>query len=198
MDPIKQNQNEAGQELSAGDNSDSGSPIDIEAIMREIRDTIAQKKQKGIYSEEEIEEIAKLKLETFADSAEIDTMLVRYLREENRMWNISSDYRVESHRGKLGGLIVLAKKIVRPLIRLYTDHIVERQAQLNLYIVHILHNLVRELTRLNVENTQLRHRLEVLEHEHRFFQKRERTLEDLVVYRDEQSAGKDDPAKNSP
>lgn len=159
--------------------------VDIESIMTEIRQSIAEKKKMGVYSEEEVEEISKLKLETFADSAEIDVMLLRYLRDENRMWNISSDYRLESHRGKFGRIIVYLKKLVRPFIRLYTDHIVERQAQINLYSVHILHNLVREITRLSIENTQLRHRLEVLEQEHRFFQKRERTLEEMVLYKEE-------------
>lgn len=161
--------------------------INVEDIMKEIRDTIARKKKMGIYSEDEIEEVSKLKLETYADSAEIDTMLLTYLRDENRMWNISSSYRIQSHRGISGRLIVMVKRLVRPFVRLYTDHIVERQAQLNLYTVQVMHNLVREVTRLGIENTQLRHRLEMLEQEHRFVQKRERTLEEMVVYKDERS-----------
>lgn len=168
-----------------GNDSEGKTRINVEDIMKEIRSTIAQKKKMGIYSEDEIEEVSKLKLETYADSAEIDTMLLTYLRDENRMWNISSSYRIQSHRGIAGQLIVMVKRLVRPFVRLYTDHIVERQAQLNLYTVHILHNLVREITRLGIENTQLRHRLEVLEQEHSFVQKRERTLEEMVVYKDE-------------
>lgn len=165
------------------DAANAAKTIDIENIMQEIRETIAKKKEEGIYTDEEVEEISKLKLETLADSAEIDTQLLQFLRNKNRSWNISANYTVETHRGSFGKIIVIIKKIIRPFIRLYTDHLVERQAQLNLYIVHILHNLVQELTKLNIENTQLRHRLDVLEQEHRFFQKRERTLEEMVVYK---------------
>jgi len=70
----------------------AGNDINVEEIMSEIRETIAKKKEMGIYSDEEIEEISQLKLETYADSAEIDTHLLSYLRDENRLWNISSDY----------------------------------------------------------------------------------------------------------
>ncbi|MBN2384997.1 hypothetical protein JXQ70_19150 [bacterium] len=179
-----------GPVSASGNNTPSSEDdrIDVAQIMTEIREIIAEKKKKGLYSDEEIEEIARLKLETYADSAEIDMQLVRYLREENRLWNITSDYAISSHRGRFAGLIVLVKRLVRPFVRLYTDHIVERQAQLNLYTVHILHNLIREFTRLRIEHTQLTHRVQVLEQELRFFQKRERTLEDIVSYRDEADA----------
>ena len=58
---------------------------------------------------------------------------------------------------------MLAKKLVRPFVRLYTDHLLNRQAQLNLYFAHLLHNNIRETARLQLENQALRHRLNVLE-----------------------------------
>ena len=48
-------------------------------------------------------------------------------------------------------------------MRLYTDHLLNRQAQINLYLAHLLHNNVRETARLQVELQALRHRLKVLE-----------------------------------
>ena len=57
------------------------------------------------------------------------------------------------------------KKLVRPWVRLYTDHILNTQAQLNLYMVHLCHNLVRELTRRELDHTTLRNRCEQLEKE---------------------------------
>jgi hypothetical protein len=82
----------------------------------------------------------------------------------NHNWNISVDYRIKTHRqGRAARLIVLAKTFVRPFVRLYTDHVLNRQAQLNLYMVHLCHNLVRELVRLQLDHTALRNRCDRLE-----------------------------------
>jgi hypothetical protein len=81
-------------------------------------------------------------------------------------WNIASDYLIRSHRkGALATLLVLGKKAVRPFVRLYTDHIIDRQTQLNQYMVHLLHDSIREITRAQVEITALRTRCEALEKE---------------------------------
>jgi len=60
---------------------------------------------------------------------------------------------------------VALKKAVRPLVRLYTDHIVNRQAQLNLYLAHLLHANIRETAHLQVEIQELRHKCRALEAE---------------------------------
>ena len=59
-------------------------------------------------------------------------------------WNISPDYRIETHRKGLSArLVVLAKTLVRPLVRLYTDQPLSRQAQINQYLLHLCHHLAR-------------------------------------------------------
>jgi hypothetical protein len=84
----------------------------------------------------------------------------------NHNWNISTDYRIETHRQGLGArAIVWLKKAVRPWVRLYTDHPLSRQAQINLYLHYLGHNTVRELVRLQVETAALRNRLEALQKE---------------------------------
>ena len=60
---------------------------------------------------------------------------------------------------------MLLKKLVRPWVRLYTDHPLNRQAQINLYLHYLGHNLVREMVRLQVETAALRNRCEVLQKE---------------------------------
>ena len=52
--------------------------------------------------------------------------------------------------------------MVRPWVRLYTDHVLSRQAQINLYFHYLNHNLVRELVRLQIEHTALRNRFDAL------------------------------------
>jgi hypothetical protein len=50
-------------------------------------------------------------------------------------------------------------------VRLYTDHPLSRQAQINLYLHYLGHNLVRELVRLQVETAALRNRVDALQKE---------------------------------
>jgi hypothetical protein len=140
--------------------------IDVAEVMAQIRERIRRKRELGRYTDEEVEEMTALKLQAFADEAEIDPELLARLMAPDHNWNISVDYRIQTHRrGLPGQLIVLVKKLVRPLVRLYTDHVLSRQAQLNLYLVHLCHNLVRELTRLQLEHTALKNRSEELERE---------------------------------
>jgi len=79
-------------------------------------------------------------------------------------WNISAGYAIQTtRRGPLAALLVLAKKLVRPFVRLYTDHLIKRQAQINLYFAHLLHDTLRETARQQIELQALRYRLSVLE-----------------------------------
>lgn len=140
--------------------------IDVAEVMAKIRERIRRKRELGFYTDDEIQEMTALKLQAFADEAEIDPELLARLMAPSHDWNISVDYRIQTHRkGLAARLIVLLKKLVRPFVRLYTDHILNRQAQLNLYMVHLCHNLVRELTRRELDQATLRNRCETLEKE---------------------------------
>ncbi|MBN1550603.1 hypothetical protein JW979_04000 [bacterium] len=164
-------------------NFEIGADINVEEIMQKIRAAIAEKQKAGIYTEESIEELADSKIMQFAEEAEIDSALLERLRSPDHSWNISPSYLITSHRtGIKAGLIKLTKRMVRPFVRLYTDHIFGRQAQINLYFAHLLHNLVRELTRLQINHTSLKHRTDRLEREKEFFEQRIRTLEKMVKF----------------
>ena len=138
--------------------------VDVVAIMKEIRESIQKKREQGIYTDEEVESLAALRLRAFAEEARIDDKLLERLLGESHDWNIHTDYLIRTTRTGLSArLLVLAKKMVRPFVRLYTDHLLNRQAQINLYFAHLLHDTVRETSRLQLENQALRHRLEQLE-----------------------------------
>ena len=140
--------------------------IDVADVMAQIRERIRRKRELGHYTDDEVQEMTALKLQAFADEAEIDPDLLAKLMAPNHNWNISVDYRIQTHRqGFSAHLIVWMKRLVRPWVRLYTDHILNTQAQLNLYMVHFCHNLVRELTRRELDHTTLRNRCEQLEKE---------------------------------
>jgi hypothetical protein len=140
--------------------------VDVAQVMAGIRDRIRRKRDSGQYGDDEVEEMTALKLQAFADEAEIDPELLARLMAPNHNWNISVDYRIQTHRSGRGAqAIVFVKKLVRPFVRLYTDHVLNRQAQINLYMVHLCHNLVRELVRLQLDHAALRNRCERLEKE---------------------------------
>jgi len=137
--------------------------VDVAEVMSRLRDKIRGRRDLGLYTDEEVEELTALKLQAFADDAGIDPELLARLMAPNHNWNISTDYRIETHRKGLGArLVVHLKKLVRPWVRLYTDHPLSRQAQINLYLHYLGHNLVRELVRLQVEHAALRNRLDAL------------------------------------
>jgi hypothetical protein len=141
-------------------------PVDVVAIMKGIRETIQKKRAQGVYTDEEVESLAALRLRAFAEDARIDDKLLERLLGPSHEWNIGSDYLIRTTRtGMAARALILAKKVVRPFIRLYTDHIFNRQAQLNLYFAHLLHNSIREGARLQLEMQGLRHRVEELERE---------------------------------
>jgi hypothetical protein len=140
--------------------------VDVAEVMGKIRERIRGRRDQGLYNDDEVDELYALKVQAFADEAEIDPEVLARLMAPNHNWNISQDYRIETHRGGSSArLVVGLKKLVRPFVRLYTDQIIGRQAQLNLYMVHLCHNAVRELVRLQLEHTALRNRCERLEAE---------------------------------
>jgi hypothetical protein len=137
--------------------------VDVAAIMGRIREKIRGRRDRGLYTDEEVEELSALRLQAFADDAGIDPDLLARLMAPNHNWNISTDYRIETHRaGPAARLVVLLKKLVRPWVRLYTDQPLSRQAQINLYLHYLCHNLVRELVRLQIEHTAVRNKLDAL------------------------------------
>jgi hypothetical protein len=141
--------------------TDSDGQVDVATIMARIREKIRGRRDRGLYTDEEVEELSALRLQAFADDAGIDPELLSRLMAPNHNWNVSTDYRIETHRaGAAARLVVLVKKMIRPWVRLYTDHVINRQAQINLYLHYLCHNLVRELVRLQIEHTALRNRFD--------------------------------------
>src|SRR5437773_3948051 len=139
---------------------------DVVRIMKEIRESIQRKRAQGIYTDEEVESLTSLRLRAFGEEAKIDGTLLDRLLGPTHDWNIDPNYLIRTRRTGLGArVLVLVKTVVRPFVRLYTDALLGRQAQINLYFAHLLHNNVRETARLQVELQALRHRCEVLERE---------------------------------
>ena len=120
--------------------------VDVARVMQAVRDAVRrQREEPGTPVEVAVAE----RLADLADEAGIDSDLLSHLIVADGRWNISPDYRVVTHRkGLEARLVLFLKALFRPLVRLYTDPIVVRQSQVNLYLLHAVRSLLIEVTRL--------------------------------------------------
>ena len=139
-------------------------PFDVVQIMSAIREQNRLSRERGILTEEELDEMARTRLRDFARTAHIDPRLLDRFLDPGHDWNIATDYIIRTHRrGPAARLSLVGKRLVRPLVRLYTDHLLNRQTQINQYFCEVLHHSVREIVRLEAQVAALRKRCEELE-----------------------------------
>jgi len=144
--------------------SAAGTPVDVAAIMVEIREGIERRRRQGLRTPDELERLLDERLRSYGQESQIDPKLLKQILHPSHSWNISADYPVRSQRrGLLGALVLLSKRLVRPFVRLYTDHVFSRQAQLNLYYMYFLQDAARQIVRLEGEVGRLRQRVEELD-----------------------------------
>jgi hypothetical protein len=166
--------------------------VNVEQIMEQIRARIREKR--GVdYTEQQIREMAAVKLETFLDPRGVRSDLLNEFRrvEPDPNYAFEDDTLFHSTRGIVG----LIRRLLRPLLKLFFNpnpliHVLHVQAQINdlnarrhqLYY-ELIHNLVVEATRLGIEVKNLRMRVESLDARVDFSERRARALEGAVLYR---------------
>ena len=178
--------------------SAKGTDIDIEAIMANIRKKI-EEKRKGFYTEEEVREISDMKLDAILDASEFNSDFVSAFRARDKEWNyaFTSETIYASSRSGGGGIIQSLRRLLNPVLKLFFNpnpmiSALTRQADLNRYYVLLLHNMVTEVTRLNLEVTNLKGRLRTLGIRVDFQSKREKTFEQLVTSSDSKDSSTSD------
>ncbi|MCA1562446.1 MAG: hypothetical protein LC804_19985 [Acidobacteria bacterium] len=173
--------------------------VDVEQVMRQIRARIREKR--GVdYTEEEIRELANVKLEKFLDPRGVRSDLLEQFRRTkaalpappNFAFEDSTLY--ETHRGFLRWM----RKLLHPILKLFFNpnpliQALHIQSELNtrnakreeLDALHyeVLHNLVIELTRVGIEVKNLKMRVESMSSRLDFDERRARALEGVVQYR---------------
>jgi hypothetical protein len=177
--------------------------VDVEQIMRQIRARIKEKR--GVdYTEQQIQELANVKLERFLDPKGVRSDLVQQFRRTRGTTPAPPNYNFEdttlydSHRG----IVRLFRKLLNPFLKLMFNpnaiaHVLHMQGQINtinaqhasvreeldsLYY-EVIHNLVLEVTRLGIENKNLKMRVESLNSRMDFDERRARALEGVVQYK---------------
>lgn len=166
--------------------------VNVEDIMRQIRARIREKR--GVdYTEQQIRELAAVKLERMLDPDKVRSELLQQFRsgEPAPKYEFEERTLFETHRPVLR----LARRILRPVLKLffnpdqitYALHIQtklnDRFSQHATLSYEVLHNLVVELTRLGIEVKNLKMRVESLSSRLDFAERRARALEGVVQYR---------------
>ena len=137
--------------------------LDVAEIVNGIRDEIARRRAAGDLTREDIEWLLESRLKASIAKARIDDRLALRLLHESHDWNTDTGYEIRTKRGGLAGaLIGGAKFLVRPFVRLYTDHILNRQSQLNLAMWHVLLDAVEHNTALEMELRKVQKELQDL------------------------------------
>jgi hypothetical protein len=183
--------------------------INVEQIMEQIRARIREKR--GVdYTEEQIRELAAVKLEKFLDPRHLRSDLLDQFRRakpayeppELPNYSFEDDTLFQSHRPPVRWVRRLLQPVLKlffnpnPLIRalhiqsrLNTAH-AEREAtreatrrELDQLYYELIHNLVLEATRLAIEVRNLTMRIESVAGRLEFNERRARALESVVAYR---------------
>jgi hypothetical protein len=188
--------------------------IDVEQIMHQIRARIREKR--GVdYTEEEIRELARVKLERFLDPGGVRSDLLEQFRRVRTPSPPLPNYAFEdstlfdSHRG----LLQWIRKLLRPILKLFfnpnplisalhiqsqlnAQHAASNAARENLDALsyELMHNLVLETTRLGIEVKNLKMRVESMSSRLDFDERRARALEGVVQYRPGAAAPLQPPA----
>lgn len=172
--------------------------VNVEQIMERIRARIREKR--GVdYTEEQIRELAAVKLEKFLDPRSVRSDLLKqvrgglpaYQQPEPLNYSFDASTLFESHRAPIRWV----RRLLRPLLKLFFNpnlliQALHIQSRLNtIYSEHeqlyyeLIHNLVIETTRLGIEVKNLKMRIESLTGRLEFNERRARALESVVVYR---------------
>jgi len=163
--------------------------VNVEQIMEQIRARIREKR--GVdYTEQQIRELAAVKLEKILDAGRVRSGLLDEFRlgplEPGHEFNANTLF--ESQSAPVRWL----RRLFKPLLTLFLNPVVQMlqaQSQLNkrlgehdkLYF-ELVHNLVLEITRLGIEVKNLKMRVESLSSRVEFNERRARALESAVVY----------------
>jgi len=143
--------------------------VDVEQIMKQIRSRIREKRGSD-YTEAELQQLASAKFEQFADPSGLRSDLLEQFRKRG---DEPSTY--HRHRGVRRVLLMMAHPLLKRVQK-------QLMSDLNLYF-EIIHNLVIEVTKLGIENHNLKMKVESLSSRLDFDERRGRALEGAVQYR---------------
>jgi hypothetical protein len=179
--------------------------LNVEQIMEQIRSRIREKR--GVdYTEQQIRELAAVKLEKVLDPRSVRSDLLEQFRKAQPPdaaldvpnFSFESSTLFDSHRG----IVRFVRRLLLPILKLFfnpnpliqalhiqarlntiqAEHETSHRASHHLFY-ELIHNLVVETTRLAIEVKNLKMRVESLSSRLEFNERRARGLESVVVYK---------------
>jgi hypothetical protein len=187
--------------------------VNVEEIMRQIRARVKEKRGAD-YTEQEIKELASVKLERFLDPLAVRSGVLEEYRKQRSvttlvdiepapdLYGFDEESMYASSRGAAGRILRKVRQVLNPVLKLFFNpnpliRVLNMQAALNGYYtrsiarissreslnVEVLNNLVVELTRVGIENRNLKMRVESLNTRLDFAERRARALEGVVQYK---------------
>lgn len=133
--------------------------VDVTRIMEQIRQRIQEKRGRD-YTEQQIHELATVKLERFLDPQQVRSDLVEHYRQleapepldptphespgpEPERFDFNEDTIYASSRGQMGKLIRLIRKLLNPILKLFFNvnsvvFALSRQSEINAWTLQLL------------------------------------------------------------
>jgi len=117
--------------------------INVEEIMRRIRENIKKRKESGAYTKE----TEALINEPLQPPAEVTYTgqddLQQNLDYINSNWDIHAEYSINSHRPILGRFLIRGRRLVHGEVRRYVDSIAGKQSEFNARVVRTLNSCIK-------------------------------------------------------
>ncbi len=159
--------------------------VDVEQVMRDLRARIAEKKSSGLLTDAEVREIEEHPLHPVLEPHDLKSGLLSEMLETPSRWNFAFDAET-IYRSTRGSGLQSLRRWLRPIQKLFWNPTpviaaLSRQSELNAAYAHVLHNLTLELTRLNLEVQDLKHRALQMQARAELQARRSKALEELVV-----------------
>ena len=151
--------------------------VDVTRIMEQIRERIREKRGTD-YTEQQIRELATVKLESFLDPGQVRSDLVDHFRQLDppkgldpavqpggyppppEVFDFDQETIYASSRGPMGKLIRLIRKLLNPLLKLFFNpspvvFALSRQAEINAWTVQLLQRQTDLIERVSVQFDQV-------------------------------------------
>ena len=163
--------------------------VDVEHIMRQVRSRIREKR--GVdYTEDEIRELASVKLERFLDPKGVRSDLLEQYRKHRETAATPPNYSFEDSTvyDSSRPLLRWIRKLLNPILKLFFNpapiaqalHVQSKLNEAHPLYYELIHNLVLETTRLSIEVKNLKMRVESMSSRLDFDERRARALEGVV------------------
>ena len=133
--------------------------VDVEKIMELIREQVEEKKKVGLFNDEKAHSIFEMKSSSFHNH---NQNVELYLSVLNQKWDSKEEEPITSHRRILGPFIVLAKKILRKMLKPFSNTILLRQTEFNSQLVKLLNIVIPQLNNVTESSRELGKRIDEL------------------------------------